>query len=209
MKLLIILLAAAGLAGGSRAAAADPTYTVIGASVTRLAAVELRAAFGDSLHLEAADGRSFIHPDNRDAGGTIMDVFRARLAYQRPGDWVVIEMAHGGVPVDVNRRYLTEVVRLLPDSVCLAVVAPHTYYGLETAATRAWNSAMRQMQVEVLALQPCRHVIDWSLFVRRATASSTLSAELRALGQPLLYDGRHPTAAGARTYASALYWATR
>lgn len=198
-----------GLGIATRASAAPPPrYLVIGASVTRLSGGELRRAYGDTLQLEAVDGRSFIHPGSR-GEPTIMEVFRANLAYLNPGDWVVIEMSHGGVDVATNRRYLTEVVRLLPDTVCLAVVAPHTYYGEQTDEYRAWNAAMQAMQAEVIAAQPCHRLIDWDLFVRRAVSRSNLPDAQRALGEPMLYDGRHPTTAGAREYASALWWATR
>lgn len=209
-----ILAAAIAVAGwigpmiGPADAATTPHYLIIGASVTRIAGDELRIAYGSSLDLQAVDGRGFTIGDNV-AGLTIMDVFRAKLAYQRPGDWVVIEMSHGGIDVATNRRYLTEVVRLLPDSVCLAVVAPHTYYGDTSSISpeagwpmRGWNADMKAMQIDVIARQPCHRLVDWDFYVTRSATGP--------LGEPVLYDGRHPTVPyGAHLYASAIWWACR
>lgn len=184
--------------------AASPRYLVIGASITRLAGPALRVELGDALQLEAVDGRSFIHPD-KNGGPTIMDVFRANFQRMRPGDWVVIEHSHGGVDVETNRRYLREVVRLLPDDVCLAVVQPHTYYGAQTPEMVAWNSGMHWMQVNEIALQPCHAQIPWSLLVRGWTRlTEGLTEEQKAVGEPLLYDGRHPTSRGQIRYAAAV-----
>lgn len=200
--LLVVTAGAATM--NATATAATPRYLVIGASVTRLAGPALRNEFGDALQLEAVDGRSFIHPDNR-GGPTIMEVFRANFQRMKPGDWVVIEMSHGGVDVATNRRYLREVVRLLPDTVCLAVVQPHTYYGAQAQPYIDWNRAMHWMQVQEIALQPCHAQIPWSVLVRNWTAmTSGLTEAQKAVGEPLLYDGRHPTPTGATRYAAAV-----
>lgn len=179
-------------------AATGNTIVVIGASVTRLAGPYLRQEIGEGLVLEAFDGRSFIHPDMR-GGPTIMQLFRQYLPTLEAGDWVVIEHGHGEVSLTENRRYLREVVRLLPDSVCLAVVQAHTYYGPETVAMQTWNRGMNILQREEIAAQPCSKQIQWSTTVRRVMTGP--------LGQPLLYDGRHPTAQGGAALAAAIAYA--
>lgn len=190
-------------------------YLIIGASVTRLSGDDLREDFGPTLQLEAVDGRAFVFPDV-DGGPTIWGVFMTNYQRLQPGDWLVIEMAHGGVDVDTNRAYLEDVVARLDDGVCLAVVAPHTYYGdLDSVSPgpgwpmMQWNADMRAMQEEVIAGQPCHALVDWDAMVDQAVDQATdLSIDERMYGRPMLYDGRHPTTYGARAYAMAIYQAT-
>lgn len=192
-----------------------PRYLVIGASITRLAGDDLKGLFGPTLQLEAVDGRSFVFPDIHD-GPTIWGVFMANYETLQPGDWLVIEMSHGGVTVDTNRMYLEEVVARLDDRVGLAVVAPHTYYGdLDSVAPGEgwpmdqWNIDTRAMQREVIAAQPIHAIIEWDEMIDTAVTEATdLSVDERMYGRPMLYDGRHPTQYGASAYATAIYQAT-
>lgn len=210
---IVALLATLGIT--PRAQAATHRYLVIGASVTRLAGDDLRGYFGDTMQLEAVDGRSFVFPDNK-GGPSIWGVFMADYQSLRAGDWLVLELAHGGVEVDVNRRYLQAVVARLDDSVCLAVVAPHTYYGdLNSVAPgpgwsmQQWNAEMRVMEVQVTAAQPCRRIVEWDRVVNIVdTEQPAMDWQTKALGAPVLYDGRHPTDFGGHLYALAMYRAT-
>jgi hypothetical protein len=169
---------------------------VVGASVTRLSAPSIRTRIPDAI-INAVDGRSMIHPDNR-GGPTVMEVIRGWLPYLRGGDWLVVEAAHGGVDVATNQRYMHEVIRLVADSVCIAWVIPATYYGAPTPETVRWNTDMEAMIRSELPGQPCHAVIPWGDKVR----SDWL---INGFGYRLVYDGRHPTSpAGTWWYAKLM-----
>jgi len=184
-------------------------YLVVGASVTRLAARAVRSELGvDNVEVEAVDGRSWTRPDMK-GGPTLWQAFANNFKQLHAGDWAVIEMGAGWETVDTNRDYLREVIRVLPDDVCLAVIQPHTYYEAETVEMQAWNRAMNLMQREEIAAQPCHVQVWWSSKVRQWTANTpNLTAEAAALGAPLLYDGRHPTPAGQLEYARLIKYCT-
>jgi hypothetical protein len=218
----LVLPGAAVAAAPRPATAASGTVYIIGASVTRLSAVELRRQI-PGIVVDAKDGRSLWHK-----GGygepTIMEAFRARLPYLHAGDWIILETLHGAVPWDdpipadspwqvgvgydptqTNRRAWTEVVRLLPDGVCLGAVLPETNYGPRTDATKLWNDETARVITDVVSTQPCHGLADWQGRVREYSDIAT-----DGLGLPLMYDGRHPTTmTGTWQYAQAIYWAMR
>ena len=127
----------------------------------------------------------------------------------RAGDWLVMETARGDIPVAVTRTCIKSVKATLPRGACLAWVIPHEYYGMQTAPMRTWNAETGALIRSQLATYPCHAVIEWDSLVNAYQARATgLTAAQRALGAPLLYDGRHPTALGASVLAAAIRRAT-
>jgi hypothetical protein len=181
-------------AGHTEARSATPVY-IVGASITRLAKPELLRWFPDAT-IDAVDGRSMIHPDMY-GGPTIMQVFWRWLPELDAGDWLVIEAAHGGVDVPTNRTWMRRIMRHLPDDVCLAWFVPSTAYDAQTPETDEWNRRMSEMIHREIVKQPCNGLIEWSAEVEAFRTDY--------LGEPLLYDGRHPTPSGTWHYASLLY----
>jgi hypothetical protein len=180
---------------------------VIGSSVTQLIARELHRQI-PGVVVDARGGRSWTIRSTGD-GPTLWQAYLARRATMRAGDWLVMETTRGDIPVDVNRTCIENVKATLPPGACLAWVIPHGYYGPPTAAMRTWNAQTGALIRSELATYPCHAVIDWDSLVKAYQARATgLTATQRALGAPLVYDGRHPTALGASVLAAAIKQAT-
>jgi hypothetical protein len=188
-------------------AATSTERVVIGASVTQLISRELHRQI-PGVVVDARGGRSWGIRSTGD-GPTLWQAYLARRASMRAGDWLVMETTRGDIPVAVSRTCIERVKATLPRGACLAWVIPHAYYGVQTAAMRTWNTETGALIKSQLATYPCHAVIDWDSLVTVYQARATrLTAEQKALGAPLLYDGRHPTALGASVLADAIRRAT-
>ncbi len=190
-----------------RPAGTSTERVVIGASVTQLISRELRRQI-PGVVIDARGGRSWAIRSTGD-GPTLWQAYLARRASMRAGDWLVMETTRGDIPVAVNRTCIERVKETLPRGACLAWVVPHGYYGVQTAAMQTWNAETGALIRSQLATFPCHAVIDWDSLVKAYQARATgLTAAQKALGAPLLYDGRHPTALGASVLAAAIRQAT-
>lgn len=180
---------------------------VIGASVTQLINRELKRRL-PGVVVDARGGRSWGIRATGD-GPTLWQAYLARRPTLRAGDWLVLETARGDVPVAVNRACARAVKATLPQGACLAWVIPHEYYGAQTPAMQRWNADTAAAIRSELAGYPCHAVIEWDALVRSYQARATgLTEQQKALGGPLLYDGRHPTPLGAAVLADAIRRAT-
>jgi hypothetical protein len=180
---------------------------VIGASVTQLIARELRSQI-PGIVVDARGGRSWAIRSTGD-GPTLWQAYLAHRASMRAGDWLVMETTRGDIPLAMSRTCIESVKATLPRGACLAWVIPHGYYGVQTAAMRKWNAETGALIRSELGTYPCHAVIDWDSLVNAYQARATgLTAAQRALGAPLVYDGRHPTALGASVLAAAIKQAT-
>lgn len=175
-----------------------PKHYIVGASVTRLSAADLRRHV-PGIVVSAYDGRSMIHRGYYGAP-TIMDQIRAWLPTLKDSDWLIVEAAHGAVEPEVNRRYMVEVTRLVPNDVCLAWVIPSTRYlppGVGPPTDwdyEWWNAATAEVIREEIKRQPCHAVVDWGTKVAQVPS--------------LVYDGRHPRSpAGTWWYAHLVHMA--
>ena len=198
----------------TRVAASRPVIKVlvIGASVTRLSVGDIRKAI-PGVSVDAADGRSWTLP-GRVGSLPLWDAYHSRRSQLRPGSWLVIENERADVTVQQNRMWIEKLIADLPKGVCLSWVVPHVYYSTQgpaaTRMTRQWNDAMALLLHAELAKVPCHSFVEWDSIVREWTATTKgLTAAQIRVGQPLLYDGRHPTKLGAKWYAAAIAAAVR
>jgi hypothetical protein len=174
-------------------------HLVIGASVPRYATPAIRAEL-PNVTIDAMDGRSWIDRDIK-GGNTLWEAFWKNYRKLGAGDWLIVEMSAGWLTADTNRNYLRQVIKLLDDTIRLAVIQPHTYYNAETPDMQTWNREMDVMQRELIVTQPDSVQVWWSGRVRQFVALTTQTPEQAALGAPLLSDGRHPTPRGQIEYA--------
>jgi hypothetical protein len=203
--------------GRSRCPSFDPrpAYVMIGTSITRKAKDAIVATI-PRVTVDALDGRSWeIHGNPN--GTTTWQAFVQHLPDLRPRDWLIMETGRGDISVDSNRKYMDKVVAAMPAGVCLAWIMPHTYFSTQdavwTAKMAKWNADMGALIGSELAKVKCHAAVQWDSIVKQETHMAEQSQGLTAAQvkawEPLLYDGRHPTAFGGRVYASSIALAMR
>lgn len=198
-------------------------HFVFGASVTRLAASTVVAHDSLRYHIPyvvvdgldnatrggtaySIDGRGLTVPPAQ-GGLTIWQGFldqitRASGTGLRPDDWVIIDWTLGTEALAVAEPVIDAIVaRCIRDGYRLAWTIPRVAYGAMTDTQLAWNDAARKAIQERVPSVPVHALIDWRTLVQSWTVigGGSLSAAQKAVGQPLLYDGRHPTGAGSTT----------
>jgi hypothetical protein len=185
-------------------------YVMIGTSITRKAKDAVLAAI-PRITVDALDGRSWqIHGNPN--GTTTWQAFVHFLPDLRPRDWLIMETGRGDIPVDTNRTYMDKLVAALPADVCLAWIMPHTYFSTQdavwTAKMAQWNADMGVLIASELAKVKCHAAVPWDAIVKQETRMAEQSQGLNPTQakawEPLLYDGRHPTAFGGRVYATTI-----
>ncbi len=193
----------------SRCLVEDPHSHVvmIGTSVTRKAKQFVQADI-PYITVDALDGRAWEIP-GRPNGTTEWQAFLQYQPQLRPRDWLVMEASRGDISVAMNRTYMDKLIAALPDGVCLAWVIPHVYYSTQTdaqtAAMHTWNTDMAALIRQELAGVPCHAFIEWDSVVTQITQLTPgLTTDQLREWQPLLYDGRHPTAYGGEIYGSTI-----
>ena len=203
--------------GRSRCPSFDPrpAYVMIGTSITRKAKSAILATI-PRVTVDALDGRSWeIHGNPN--GTTMWQAFVQHLPDLRARDWLIMETGRGDISVDANRKYMDKVVAAMPAGVCLAWIMPHTYFSTQdavwTAKMAKWNADMGALITSELAKVKCHVAVQWDSIVKQETNMAEQSqgltpAQVKAW-EPLLYDGRHPTAFGGRVYASSIALAMR
>ena len=113
------------------------------------------------------------------------------LAMSQRGGWVIIQDNGLGVTLEDWRALLDRIVRELPDDRCLLGVLPIFHPAWpdgEKWYDTVW-AANREM-VRAFQVQPCMRLVRWDLAV---LADSSL-----------VYDGQHPTEAGAQWLGAAI-----
>jgi hypothetical protein len=190
-------------------------YVMIGTSITRKAKEAVLGAI-PRITVDALDGRSWEIRGNPNST-TTWQAFVQHLPDLRPRDWLIMETGRGDISVDTNRKYMDKLIAALPTDVCLAWIMPHTYFSTQNAAWTAkmaqWNADMGALITSELSKVKCRAAVQWDAVVTKETAWAAQSQGLTAAQvkawEPLLYDGRHPTAFGGRVYATTIALAMR
>jgi len=207
-----------------------PRRVVFGASIDRVAAPQLRDkipyvvldGLDNALHggdYYQTDGRGLITPPTH-GGLNIAEALDDEIArgILRVGsacrDWVVVDFSLGTEDLVAADPVIDSIIdTCVAGGFRLAWVLPHIYYGAKTPEQQAWNETLTTMLIGKIALNSAlldARLIDWDYLVTAWTdATPSLTDEARAVGQPLLYDGRHPTPArGCERYACAIQEAT-
>jgi hypothetical protein len=187
-------------------------YTIIGASITRLSTPGLRANV-PGITIDALDGRSWeIVPSH--GGPTLWEAYQHDVQFLHAGDWLIMENGYGTVPVaapgtqpmtvtavrlDVatNTEYVDKLIASLPAGICLAWVLPHVYYGPQTPVQVQWNADLAALLQDRVPKVACHALIPWDRLVndwaRIRLSQGMVTAAMAGVGEPLVYDGRHPT----------------
>lgn len=214
--------AVAGLELTTAPAAAAATFlaprrVIFGASVTRLAAsapdgLRYQIPFLVVDGLDDASHGGLAYPiDGRGlttapAGSLNIEKALAdeiKRGVLRPGnankDWVIIDWTLGNEAVATAAPVVDHIIAsCATNGFRLAWVIPHVYYaplGASDTKQQIWNADARAMLTAKVGAFPGGVLVDWDLLVQANTASlgAGLTQSQKDLGNPLLYDGRHPT----------------
>lgn len=180
---------------------------LIGTSISLLASGAVAAGI-PGIKIDAKNGRGWVNAPS--GGGTnLVQAFEQDKGLVGPGGWIILDTSLGGVPTDVYRQYVRQIADSTPAGVCLAWVIPHVFYNqqddAQTIVTAQANAADAAWIRSELANFPCHAFVEWDSSVTTATAHApNLTAEQQKSFQPLCYDGRHPTALGARVFTARI-----
>lgn len=192
-----------------------PRRVIMGTSVTRLSVTELRdkvpyiiidgydnAQHGGTYY--QMDGRGLYTPPSHGGlniwAGYQDEINRGMLrAGTTNRDWAIFEFSRGAENLDLCEPVIDNIIAsVLQNNFRLAWVLPHVYFGAKSPDMIVWNNRLRSYLLEKVPQVPDSVLIDWDAMVEAWTeVSPSLTQAQKDQGQPLVYDGRHPTGAAA------------
>lgn len=180
---VVVLVVVLMIADTAESSTSTFEVVVTGDSILRLSEGGI---LGPGRFVDAEDGRQ-VNVRGTSGRMTSTEAVRWLTPMVQPGGWFVFQDNGAQATQAEWRTLLKEVVQRLPDDRCLLGVLPVFTAPPAAQATFLDTAAKANIMVEEFAAQPCHDYVRWNQKVLYSPEGSST----------WVYDGQHPTAAGA------------